>query len=80
MSEPLSPLAPDAIKALAAMMVANDPTVQPNHTGALVVVVNVTHLELAVATRLGKGWTVDLKARYAWNGDRKVEGMIKRTW
>jgi len=74
------PLAPDAIKAMAAMYVANSPTIPDEHTGALVAIVNIDHIEIAVATRMGQSWTVNLAARYAWSGERKLEATIKKTW
>lgn len=49
-------------------------------TGALVAVVDIAHVQIAVATRIKDDWTVELKGTYPWGGDPKVEVTVKATW
>jgi hypothetical protein len=77
---PLSPLSPTALKAHVVTLLEQDGTIPVGHQGALVAVVNLDHVQITIATRVGDSWTVQLTARKQWQGDAKIEGTIKTTW
>ncbi len=73
-----APLSPAALSAHVAAFVATE--VPAGKTGALVTVVTADHAQVALALRVGKGWTVDLVAQYAYGGTPTVESRVTKTW
>lgn len=74
------PLSPEKIKAAVASALANDPDIPAGHRGALVLVANTDQVEVALATRIRDGWTVDLVAAHEWTGDNQIGIVSKMTW
>lgn len=73
-------LSPEAIKSAVQTLLETDPTIPAGDRGALVVFANTDRAEIALATRITDGWTVDLVASHAWTGDTQVGVISRLTW
>lgn len=73
-------LSTSAIEKEIQALLDNDPTIPEGHRGALVVYANTTMAEVALATRVTDGWTVDLVASHSWTGDNQIGVISRMTW
>lgn len=75
-----SPLSPDAIKAAVASALSQDVNIPAGHRGALVTLANLDHMSIAMATRVGDNWFVELTGSHEWTGDNQIGVISKLTW
>jgi len=75
-----SAFSPESVKAAVSQMLAQSVTIPDGHQGALVTFANLDHIDVALATKIKEGWSVELIGSHAWTGENQLGVTSTVTW
>ena len=71
---------PEEIKLITQKALATDVTIPEGHNGAVVVIADLTKVQIVSAIKINNAWTVSAVAEHTWTGDNNVGVISKLTW
>jgi len=71
---------PDEIKSIAEKALNIDVDIPDNHKGAVVVIADLTRVQIVSATKINDNWKISAIATHKWTGDNNVGVISKVTW